>query len=118
MTCFMPENPFWGQFFTSLFCTFAICSCRLNFGQNDFSIKLCFSCFSFILSTFSVLFSPSFSGIAQYTCRLKKLPLTYSTLIWSSCFLLKSLTTNKQTTKFLSANFQKMLYPSYIMLRI
>ena len=29
-----------------------------------------------------------------------------------------SLTTEKQTTKFSSANFQKMLSPSYIILRI
>ena len=29
-----------------------------------------------------------------------------------------SLTTKKQTTKFSSANFQKMLSPSYIILRI
>ena len=29
-----------------------------------------------------------------------------------------SLTTEKQTTKFSSANFQKMLRPSYIILRI
>ena len=35
------------------------------------------------------------------------------------CFLaLNSLTTEKQTTKFSSANFQKMLSPSYIILRI
>ena len=31
---------------------------------------------------------------------------------------MKSLTTKKQTTKFSSANFQKMLSPSYIILRI
>ena len=31
---------------------------------------------------------------------------------------LNSLTTKKQTTKFTSANFQKMLRPSYIILRI
>ena len=31
---------------------------------------------------------------------------------------LKSLTTKQQTTKFSSANFQKMLNPSYIILRI
>ena len=31
---------------------------------------------------------------------------------------LNSLTTKKQTTKFSSANFQKMLSPSYIILRI
>ena len=32
--------------------------------------------------------------------------------------LINSLTTEKQTTKFLSANFQKKLNPSYIILRI
>ena len=32
--------------------------------------------------------------------------------------LINSLTTEKQTTKFSSANFQKMLSPSYIILRI
>ena len=32
--------------------------------------------------------------------------------------LFNSLTTKKQTTKFSSANFQKMLSPSYIILRI
>ena len=31
---------------------------------------------------------------------------------------IKSLTTEKQTTKFSSANFQKMLSPSYIIVRI
>ena len=31
---------------------------------------------------------------------------------------INSLTTEKQTTKFSSANFQKMLSPSYIILRI
>ena len=31
---------------------------------------------------------------------------------------LNSLTTEKQTTKYSSANFQKMLSPSYIILRI
>ena len=31
--------------------------------------------------------------------------------------LFNSLTTKKQTTKFLSANFQKMFSPSYIILR-
>ena len=34
------------------------------------------------------------------------------------CELVNSLTTEKQTTKFSSANFQKMLSPSYIILRI
>ena len=32
--------------------------------------------------------------------------------------ILNSLSTEKQTTKFSSANFQKMLSPSYIILRI
>ena len=32
--------------------------------------------------------------------------------------LFNSLTTDKQTTKLLSANFKKMLKPSYIILRI
>ena len=38
----------------------------------------------------------------------------------SSCsiFFLNSFTTKKQMTKFSSANFQKMLSPSYIILRI
>ena len=34
-----------------------------------------------------------------------------------TCYI-NSLTAEKQTTKFLSANFQKMLSPSYIILRI
>ena len=33
-------------------------------------------------------------------------------------YIVNSLTTEKQTTKFSSANFQKMLSPSYIILRI
>ena len=35
-----------------------------------------------------------------------------------SSLVLKELTTKKQTTKFSSANFQRMLSPSYIILRI
>ena len=41
--------------------------------------------------------------------------ITFDSLIASN---FNSLTTEKQTTKFSSANFQKMLNPSYIILRI
>ena len=41
-----------------------------------------------------------------------------ATLPFSFSSLFNSLTTEKQTTKFSSANFQKMLSPSYILLRI
>ena len=39
-------------------------------------------------------------------------------LLDSLLVLINSLTTEKQTTKFSSANFQKNLSPSYIILRI
>ena len=44
--------------------------------------------------------------------------LTCVTHMFSEPNILNSLTTEKQTTNFSSANFQKMLSPSYIILRI
>ena len=48
---------------------------------------------------------------------LLNMPQTTSNL-HSHIIIFNSLTTEKQTTKFLSANFQKILNPSYIILRI
>ena len=56
-----------------------------------------------------------FSYFSMKTCCNPSLELHTA---WSLTHKVNSLTTEKQTTKFSSANFQKMLSPSYIILRI
>ena len=74
------------------------------------------------------LFSSKDKSKKKIKCRLLqflfgtlRVTSTWFTLEWQKSRqqnVFNSLTTEKQTTKFLSENFQKMLSPSYIILKI
>ena len=83
--------------------------CFLSCAGSDSSAQFVHLC---ILTVFSV------SEVNGYTSRGSNSFIFSFAYICKRQSKLNSLTTQKQTTKFLSANFQKNLSPSYIISRI
>ena len=89
---------------------------RLKFHARWCQIKL--SCCVYCNYNFECAFTVNSLHISHFDMHAPTVSLSRLNIQTAYKYPINSLTTEKQTTKFSSANFQKMLSPSYIILRI